>query len=269
MIIVGTVVFAPEYAHEIIDWFHGNLEHATKPQVSKDNNENSNKKSNGDGNNENSNNKANEDNNIVDKSESPIQEGNAFHAPQRSNTENKGKSEPPVQKGRVVYRVPQRSNTENKEENEPPVQKGYGVHTKPSTKEQLLEWLKSEDYRVAAGQGFYRITWIYRKPSLTKPSAVIVSKDGKVTIRYEKKVIINVNDASILGQNIDVRGRNNSTVGIGTITKVDNGIIKTASMKYENGYWWVVTTYSFDWYIGRDRIEKVWLKAKEIKEINE
>ena len=59
MIIVGTVVFAPEYAHEIIDWFHGNLEHATKPQVSKDNNENSNKKSNGDGNNENSNNKAN------------------------------------------------------------------------------------------------------------------------------------------------------------------------------------------------------------------
>ena len=243
MIIVGTVVFAPEYAHEIIDWFHGNLEHATKPQVSKDNNENNNKKSNGGGNNENSNNKANEDNNIVDKDESPIQEGNAFYAPQRSNTENQKTSEPPVQQG-------------------------YEVHTKPSTKEQLLEWLKSEDYRVEAGRGFYRITWIYRKPSLTKPSAVIVSKDGKVTIRYEKKVVINVDDASILGQNINVRGRNNSTSAFGTVTKVENGLIKTASMKYENGYWWIVTTQTFDWYIGQDRIENVWLKAKEIKEIN-
>ena len=177
--IAGTIVFAPEYAHEIIDKFHGNPENITKPQVRKDNNENSN-------------NKANEGNNIVDKSESPIQEGNAFYAPQRSNTENQKTSEPPVQKG-------------------------YEVHTKPSTKEQLLEWLKSEDYRVAAGQGFYRITWIYRKPSLTKPSAVIISREGKVSIRYEKNVVIKVDGASILGQNVDVNGNGNSIVGIGTI----------------------------------------------------
>ena len=111
---------------------------------------------------------------------------------------------------------------------------------------------------------------INRKPSSDKPTVIVVSRDGKVSVRYEQTVIY-VDDAAVLGQNVVVKGRNNSTVSVGRVSNYSNrnGLTNTASMKYENGYWWIVTTHSFNWYIGRDRIENVWLKAKKIKEIND
>ena len=140
----------------------------------------------------------------------------------------------------------------------------------PHNESEMLDWLKANKYNVAQEQGFYRISWHYRKPFTSKSNAIIISRDGTVSIRHEQPVVVYENGAIVIGErNVDIKGSDCILIGRlnGSIRR--NGFnISSVSMKYRNGYHWVEFKRSFDWFLGNS-IEDVWSKAKKIKEINE
>ena len=199
LVVIATVVFAPEYSHEIIDWLHGNSDSAGKIYVVTGDNS----------------------------------EGGEIASDEKSIEIEIETSEPTVRYSRLV---PGR---------EP---------SSPRNEREMLDWLKARNYDVAHEQGFYRISWQMQKPTSSKPTSIIIRKDGKVVPQYEH-IVVN-------------RGGGAVSIG-GRATVTTNGITTTAFAKYESGSWWIETTRSFYWSPGQDSIENVLSKAKKMKEVND
>ena len=235
--VVGTIVFAPEYAHEIIDKLHENTTETDKSRTTNGNKENNKRQ---------------------------INKKNTVSTPTESVDESKEKQshndkDPDTKAGNDMKR-----------KNDVKVTTPPQPIKHPRTRNEMLTWLHENNYSVGIGDGFYRITWHYRKPFTSRPNAIIFSRDGTVSIRHEQLVVIDEDGATIIGgRNVDIKGSGCIMIGvlIGGIRQ--NGFyISSVSTKYRNGYYWVEFKRSFDWILGRHSIENVWSKAKKLKEVN-
>ena len=140
------------------------------------------------------------------------------------------------------------------EKSEPVVMRKRKVtKSSPLTEDEILDWLERHDYdyTVGEGQGFYRIYWRNLKEVSAKPTAIVVNNDGTVVPKYGGHSVTS-------GGSIVSTGNNNTYTVIN-----NNGIATTASIKYENGSWWIETIRSFDWVPSQDNINDVLSKAKK------
>ena len=137
------------------------------------------------------------------------------------------------------------------------VETGTLASLRPRTENEMLDWLKENNYTVTEKPGFYRIYWQHLKPVSPKPTAIVVNGDGTVVPQDGSHMV--ANRGSIVSA-----GNNTSTV-----KNNENGITTTASIKYKNGSWWIETIRYFDWYPRWDDINDVLSKAKKIKEMND
>ena len=219
LVVVGTVVFAPEYVHEIIDRVHDNAVPAAKSQVLESENEHSNSQ--------------------ADQDHTTTTQSPKFVIIRRGGT--------------IVVEDEDLATTPQ-------------LVTQPQTEKQMLSWLRAHNYEVETGQGVYRISWQMRKRTSSKPTAIVVSRDGTVVPRYERTVVVNEDGAAVVGENVVLNGSGCSLSGRGraVVTNRDR-ITTTASLTYENGSWWIKTTRSFLWIPSRNNINDVLSRAKKIK----
>ena len=141
----------------------------------------------------------------------------------------------------------------------------------PRNESQMLDWLEVHNYEVEKGYGIYYVSWRMRKrTSLSKPTAIVVRRDGTVVPRYEQTVVVNESGVAVVGQNVILNGGYSSHSIWGKATINNNGITTTASLSNlyqdEDGYWWIEIIRSFGWVPGQDNIEEVWTIAKKITE---
>ena len=269
LVIVGTVIFAPEYAHEIIDRFHDkSTTHTTKPQVTESNNENSNSI-------------ANKGKTFVSTSESVMQSEN------ENGTSEADKNDIIVATSVPVIRMVVESENEHSNSRDdnafatPTPAFPTQTFKRPQTEQQLLGWLKAQGYRVEEGQEFYRISWQMQKPTSSKPVSICLKDNGTIIPNYGRRVVSGINFAA--GRKATINGYTITTSHGGVNYTLSNGgidialgsgeviinttdkITITSSAKYENSSWWIETMRSFLWVPGRDNIEDVRSKAKKIK----
>ncbi|RKU16676.1 hypothetical protein C6501_05320 [Candidatus Poribacteria bacterium] len=233
------IVLAPNSVHEVIDRIHGNSD--SNGEISVDTEDNSEVDAI----------PSDEKTDTVSES-SVVPEDNSEEDVEPSDE----KSEPAVKTKHKVTKLP-------------PLVKGKRKVTKlpPLTEDEMLDWLERHDYTVGEGQGFYRIYWRNLTKVFSKPTAIVVSRDGKVDLRYEQTVVVNEDGASVVGQNVAINGNGNSVSNFGKASVTNrSGITNTASMEYRNGNWWIEVTRSFYWYPSLDSISDVLSKAKKIKE---
>ena len=135
------------------------------------------------------------------------------------------------------------------------VETGKFASLPPRTENEMLDWLKENNYTVTEEPGFYRIYWQHLKPVYPKPIAIVVNGDGTVVPQDSSHMVASRGSIVSMGNN--------------TSTVTNNEMTTTASTKYENGSWWIETIRYFDWVPSQDNINDVLSKAKKIKEMNE
>ena len=251
LVIMGTVVFAPEYAHEIIDKIHNNRNTSSEPHV------------------HGTNTRTNNDN--PDDKSTTTPQGKKYYTYTRkaqNDTFDDSATTPqsiePIIPGGGGKIVPQ---------DETPT-KTYWSVKQPCTESEILDWLKKNNYEMKKGYGIYHVSvQVQKRASLSKPTAIVVHRDGTVVPRYEQTVIVNEGGVAVVGQNVVLKGGGSSQSVWGKASINNNGISTTVSLtdlhQGENGYWWIVITRSFDWILGTDSIKNVLSNAKKIKEVND
>ena len=137
----------------------------------------------------------------------------------------------------------------------------------PTNESEMLDWLNMRNYKVEVEeQESYRISWQNLKKVSSKPTAIVVKRDGTVIPQYGSHTVASRGGIVSVGDN------NTSTVvsaGNSTSTNTNNEMTTTASIKSENGSWCIETIRSFVWDPSRDSIDDVLSKAKKIKEMND
>ena len=234
------IVFAPDSAHEVIDRIHGNSDANGKLSVDPEDNS--------------------EGGVIPADEESEHGEKEIYEG----LTTDPAQPPEPRNKDEMIYEglttdPAQPPEPRNKDEM---IYEGLTTDPaqppEPRNKDEMLDWLNIHDYKVGKGQGFYRIYWINLKEVPSRPTAIVVQRDGTVVPQYGGRIVVNNGGAS-------------SVFGQATVTnnRTNNGITTTASTKYENGSWWIEVTRSFDWVPSQDKINDVLSKAKKIKEMDD
>lgn len=212
------IVLAPDSVHEVIDKIHGNSS-------------------------------SNGESSVVPKGDSGAGVIPSDEKPEPVEVEVGEKLPPPINepKSGVGESLPPRFDR---------VERGTLASLRPRTENEMLDWLKENNYTVTEEPGFHRIYWQHLKPVSPKPTAIVVNGDGTVVPQYSSHMVASRGSIVSMGNN------NTSTV-------TNNGMTTTASTKYENGSWWIETIRSFDWNPRWDDINDVLSKAKKIKEMND
>lgn len=236
LVIAGTVVLAPEYAHEVIDKIHGNSRSNSGASVVPQDDS-------GGG--------------VIPSDEKPepgeLGQGAKLPPPtvEPKRTKRKYSTFAPPKRDKRMFRSDAPIKGANLPADQLKTVRGVDARLLiPTNESEMLDWLKVHNYVVAEEQGFYRISWKNLQPVSSKPTAIVVQGNGTVVPQY--------GNHSVAGEGgiVSVGDNNTSTVE-------NNGITTTASTKYENGSWWVETIRYFDWDPNWDNINNVLSKAKK------
>lgn len=263
LVVVITVVLAPECAHKVIDKLHKNSKGTTKPLLSKINSKNTN----GEANKENT---FGDTGKVVESSRKNDKRTTSNIQVIPGNNEDGG----------IITRPP--TLPSNNEHDNTKAGKKFGPSAQqmelPSAEIQLLEWLKTHNYKVSQVNGHYRIAWHTKKPLPYKPFRISINENGAVVPSYTPISVTGDGGTSIVasgsGQIVYTAADRDGVTrtvyrGERFVSRTDtDGITTNGTIKNNSDSWWIEIARSFDWIPGQDNIADVQSRAKKIKDLN-
>lgn len=230
LIIVGAIIFAPEYVKEILNRLHKNKQNINKTQVA----DRAKTIINQDKENKINNNSINKS--IDSKNKNTNQEDSETKTNEQIKENDKGELNLEVQKVNTFVKQ---------------------FIKQPQSEVQMLEWFKDQNYEVTTYHGNYNVTLHVKKPVPSEPTIISIDLDGTVIPSFPLNAAVLKN---VYGSTATTGGR---------VTVVNDGFTTSAFAKYEMGSWWIDITHSFEWDVDKESIKDIWLKAKKIILIND
>lgn len=155
LIIVGAVIFAPEYVKKLLNKLHKNNKNINTTEV-------------------------------TDRTKIIVKQDNENEITDKSSiSKNKNKNQEDRKKQTDEQLV-----ENDKEELNLEVQK---VNTfvkqlikQPHSEVQMLEWFKDQKYKISTRQGIYHVTMHIKKPAQSEPTFININLDGTVVPSYQR-----------------------------------------------------------------------------------